>query len=82
MAAHTAAARVLEDGRIELPAEIRRRYGIASGTELTVYESAGALVLLPADVDPIERACGIYAGGPSMAQQLLEDRRRDAERDK
>jgi len=75
-------ARVLDACHLEIPAEVAMRHGLAQGQELDLCEADGLLVIVPAGVDPIERACGMFAGGSSMARQLVEDRRRDAARDK
>jgi AbrB family looped-hinge helix DNA binding protein len=73
---------VSEKGAIVIPKEIRERYGIGPGDKVQVLDWAGriSLVKIPPG-DPIERMRGLLAGGPSMTEALLEDRRWELERE-
>lgn len=42
-------ARVLPDGRLSLPAELRRRHGLAKGGEVLVEDTGDAIVLRTVD---------------------------------
>ena len=42
-------ARVLPDGRLSLPAELRRRHGLAGGGEVIVEDAGDAIVLRTVD---------------------------------
>lgn len=46
-----------------------------------VVDREAILKRFPEGYDPIEAARGMFAGGPSMTEALLEDRRQDRERE-
>ena len=74
--------KVSAKGWIVIPAEIRRRYGIKSGDEVHIVDYAGTLVLVPKLKDPVNDSFGIFADdGPPMTEDLLEERRRERERE-
>ncbi len=52
--------------------------GFREDSALAVSVEDGRIVLQPAD--PIDALRGIFAGGPSMTDELIEERRRDDER--
>lgn len=62
-------------GRVVIPVDIRRRLGIAEGSQLVaVVEGDGVLLLPRAAVK--KRLRGMFADvGTSMAAELLRDRR-------
>lgn len=69
-------------GRVVIPVAVRRRLGIEQGTQLTVLIDGDAVVLVPRET--IEgRLHAIFAGVPmSMADELIEERRAEAEADR
>jgi len=71
----------LEEGKIALPADIRRRFGIEPGTRLELEETADGIVLRPVSEDPAQTAYGMLAHLPSLTEALLEDRRWECERE-
>lgn len=66
-------------GRVVIPAAIRRRLGIEQGTRLAVLIDGEAVVLVPRGA--VERRLhAIFSGVPaSMAAELIEERRAEAE---
>jgi AbrB family looped-hinge helix DNA binding protein len=79
------AARVSGKGQLVIPAEIREKFGIEPGTRVRFVEEGPRLVLvlesLAAKLRMIDAARGITAGGPSMTDSLLEDRRLERDRE-
>ncbi len=77
--------RVSSKGQLVIPAEIRQKFGIEAGTRVKFIEEGPKLVLVPdsiaAKLRMIDAARGITAGGPSMTDSLLEDRRLERERE-
>lgn len=74
-----------DEGTITLPKEIRERFGIKKGQEIRIIDIGEdkirktlTLYVVPPG-DPIERVRGMFRGGPSMTEALLEDRRRELE---
>lgn len=74
---------VSSKGQMVIPAAIRESMGIEPGTRITVLQEGNRLILEPqtlaAKLRIIDELCGLTAGGPSMTDMLLEDRRRERE---
>lgn len=68
-------------GRVVIPAEIRRRLGIGTGTRLAVLIDDEAVVLVPREA--IERRLhALFKGVPvSMGDELRKERRAEAARE-
>lgn len=71
----SAAHKVGQKGQVVIPKELRERFGLLPGVEVSFKDIDGTLQLEP--VRPILSLGGIYAGGPDMAAALLEDRARE-----
>ena len=73
-------------GQIVIPSSVRRKFGIQEGTKfkLEVNEEKFEIVLKPITRETIKKFRGILKmkpGTKSMAQQLLEDRKEDLQRE-
>jgi AbrB family looped-hinge helix DNA binding protein len=72
-------------GQMVIPAAIREELGIEPGTRVAIRVEGGRLVVDPqslaAKLRLIEQLHGYTAGGPSMTDALLEDRRLERERE-
>ena len=69
--------RTLAKGQIVIPADLRKKYHIEQGTELQIMEYGGIIYLIPPAADPIKAAQGFLPSKPSLAGQLLRERRSD-----
>jgi AbrB family looped-hinge helix DNA binding protein len=77
----TNAVAVGRKGRVVIPAAIRRELGIEEGTELVALVEGEAVVLVPRSAIKT-RLRSIFADvGPSMRQELLDERRAEAVRE-
>lgn len=76
-------ARVSAKGAVVIPAAIRRKYGIESGMMVKFMESNGNIRIVPLPKDPIAAAHGFLKDdtGGSLTEMLLEERRRELERE-
>jgi AbrB family looped-hinge helix DNA binding protein len=81
----TTYATVSTKGQLVIPASIREELGIEPGTRVAIRREGPEVVLKPetltAKLAMIKKLRGITAGGPSMCDELLEDRRRERERE-
>lgn len=59
-------AKVMPDGRVSLPAELRKRHGLAQGGEVIVEDAGDAIVLRTVDQ--------VVARAQAMTRRLLGDR--------
>ncbi len=69
--------KTLSKGQVVIPAEMRRKYHIEPGTQLQIMEYGGIIYLIPPVQDPIKAACGLLPSKPSLAAQLLKERKAD-----
>ncbi|MEJ2559411.1 MAG: AbrB/MazE/SpoVT family DNA-binding domain-containing protein [Anaerolineae bacterium] len=74
-------AKVSSKGSVVIPAEIRKRYQIQPGDMLAFVDYGGQLSLIRVPDDPIAAGRGMLKSGPSLTQELLEEHRREKERD-
>lgn len=69
--------KTLAKGQIVIPADMRKKYHIEPGTELQIMEYGGIIYLIPPVDDPVKAARGSLPSRPSLAGQLLRERRSD-----
>lgn len=67
-------------GQIVIPAELRRKHGIKAGTKITFIDTDDAIIIKPVTEESIKRLQGSLKG-KGLLQDLLEERRKDAERE-
>jgi len=72
-------------GQFVIPANIREELGIEPGTRIAIRREGPEVILKPetltAKLATIRKLRGITAGGPSLCDELLEDRRQERERE-
>jgi AbrB family looped-hinge helix DNA binding protein len=76
----TQTVRVGPKGRIVIPARLRAEIGVAPGDELVALAESGGVLLLPRQAIK-ERLRRMMAGGASLTDELLRERREAARRD-
>lgn len=69
--------RTLAKGQLVIPASLRKKYRITPGTALQIFEYGGVIHIVPPVADPIKAAIGCLPKRPSLARQLLKDRKQD-----
>jgi AbrB family looped-hinge helix DNA binding protein len=67
-------------GQIVIPAELRRKYRIKAGTKINVIDTGEAILLKPVTEESLKRLQGRLKG-KGVLKSLLEERRKDAERE-
>jgi AbrB family looped-hinge helix DNA binding protein len=65
-----------------IPAEIREALGIRPGTRIAVLREGNRIILEPVNKEYVRALRGSLAGGPSMTDELLKDRREEDRRSK
>ncbi len=76
-----ATVRVSAKGWVVIPAELRRKYQIEPGAEVTIVDYGGVLTLVPKMCNPVLDARGTLKGDKSLTRALLRDRARDKNRE-
>ena len=72
-----ATVRVSAKGWVVIPAELRRKYQIEPGAEVTIVDYGGVLALVPKMRDPVMNARGTLKGDGSLTRELLRERARE-----
>jgi AbrB family looped-hinge helix DNA binding protein len=75
-------ATVSTKGQFVIPAEIREALGIRPGTRIAVLREGNRIILEPVNKEYVRALRGSLAGGPSMTDALLRDRRDEDRRSK
>ena len=64
-------------GQLVIPADVREALGIGPGTKVILTVEGGRIVLQPVTERLIDDMMGMFAGEPSMADELQAMRRAD-----
>lgn len=72
---------VSSKGWVVIPASLRRRINLRPGTKMQVEEDEGRIVLTPQTEDPVDSLFGSLAEEESLTRDLLEERRREKDRE-
>jgi len=69
-------------GWVVIPAEMRKKYKLAPGSEVMLVDYGGVLTIVPVVADPIKRGRGLLKGQPSLSTSLKKDREFEKKREK
>jgi AbrB family looped-hinge helix DNA binding protein len=72
-----ATAYVTSKGQLVIPAALRRKYGIKTGTKVHFVERAGEIVFQPVTKAYIQAVCGLLSSEEDVGKQLLAERRKE-----
>lgn len=75
-------AKVSQKGQIVIPNRLRKKYGIHPKGEVLITEVNDKIVIIPLLREPVKEARGLLKGGRSLTQALLEERRKERERER
>ncbi|OGR01470.1 MAG: AbrB family transcriptional regulator [Deltaproteobacteria bacterium RIFOXYD12_FULL_50_9] len=70
-------AKVSTKGQVVIPAELRKRHHLGPGASVQIFEYGNLICLAPIIADPVEAAWGALPETPSLADELLQERRKD-----
>lgn len=71
------ASKVTVKGQVLIPGEIRKKLHIEPGSEVRFVEYGNIVCIVPVVKEPVESAWGMLPPEPSLADELLEERKRD-----
>jgi AbrB family looped-hinge helix DNA binding protein len=69
-------------GWVVIPAEMRKKYNLVPGSEVTLVDYGGVLTIVPVTADPVRRGRGLLKGRPSLSDALQRDREVEKRREK
>jgi AbrB family looped-hinge helix DNA binding protein len=70
-------AKITSKGQIVIPAALRRKLRIKTGTRVAVHESDGKLILQPITDEYIDSMRGMLGDTTDMIEQLRRDHHRE-----
>ena len=78
-----ARATVSAKGWVVIPEDLREKCGFVPGQSVEVIDYGGVVSIIPIRADPIRALAAMFAssGGPPWTEELLDERRRERERD-
>jgi len=71
---------VSEKGWVVIPADLRKKYNLRLGAQVSIVDYGGVLALVPAMAKPFRQAAGILKGRTSLTRALLTEHRRERSR--
>jgi AbrB family looped-hinge helix DNA binding protein len=70
-------AKVSTKGQVVIPAELRKRHHLKPGGKVQIFEYGELICIAPVVKDAVGAAYGALPTSPSLADELLKERRRD-----
>jgi len=64
-------------GWVVIPSELRKKYALDPGSEVTLVDYGGVLAIVPTPKDTISYAAGMLKGGASLTKSLLAERQKE-----
>ena len=74
------AVTVSEKGWVVIPAELRKKYNLHPGAEVSIVDYGGVLAIVPTLAKPVRDAAGLLKGPTSLTRALLAERRTERSR--
>ena len=71
---------ISEKGWVVIPAELRKKYSLVPGSEVTMVDYGGVLAIIPAMKEPIKQTAGMLKGNVSLTKALQEEHRKERSR--
>ncbi len=68
-------------GQVVIPAELRRKYGIRTGTKVCFLERGNEIILQPVTEEYFRSLAGLFKRKTSMTKALLRERALDKKRE-
>jgi AbrB family looped-hinge helix DNA binding protein len=68
-------------GWVVIPAEMRKKYNLTPGSEVTIVDYGGVLAIVPVPKDPIKAGRGFLKEKSSLYVDLKKDRELDKKRE-
>jgi AbrB family looped-hinge helix DNA binding protein len=72
---------VTTKGQIVIPSKIRRKLNIKRGTKLYIEEKGDELIIKPVTSKYFEKIAGVLETRGKLSRTLVDERRRDKERE-
>ncbi|HSJ58421.1 MAG TPA: AbrB/MazE/SpoVT family DNA-binding domain-containing protein [Anaerolineae bacterium] len=74
-------ATVSGKGWVVIPKAMREKHGLEKGSRVQIVDYGEMLMIVPLPDDPVEALHGMFAGGPSLTEELLVERGQERARE-
>jgi AbrB family looped-hinge helix DNA binding protein len=74
-------ATISTKGLVVIPADLRRKYGLAPGDRVQIVDYGGVISIVPQLREPVTDAMGMLSGPTSLTSALISERRSESERE-
>jgi len=71
--------KILSGGRVTIPAELRKKYGIKTGTKVFFNEEKDGIVIYPVTSKTIKDGIGFLKTGKGMLKSLMKEKKEERE---
>jgi AbrB family looped-hinge helix DNA binding protein len=71
------AIKLSQKGWLVIPAELRKKYGLKPGAQVSVVDYGGVLAIVPVFKDPISQGAGMLKDKDSLTQAIVEEHRQE-----
>lgn len=68
-------------GWVVIPKALRDKHGLEKGSRVQIVDYGEMLAIVPLPDDPVEVLHGMFAGGPSLTEELLAEREQERMRE-
>jgi AbrB family looped-hinge helix DNA binding protein len=68
---------ISDKGWVVIPADLRKKYNLKSGSEVRIVDYGGVLAIIPAMQDPIKQAAKLLKSEKNLTDVLLEEHRHE-----
>jgi AbrB family looped-hinge helix DNA binding protein len=75
------AIKLSQKGWLVIPAELRKKYGLKPGAQVSVVDYGGVLAIVPVFKDPIKQGAGMLKDKDSLTQAIVEEHRQERQRE-
>jgi len=74
-------ATVSSKGWVVIPAELRKKYDLKTGSQVVLVDYGGVLAIVPALSDAVKESAGILKSEPSLTKALLAEHAEERKRE-
>ena len=68
-------------GWVVIPKAMREKHGLEKGSRVQIVDYGEMLAIVPLPDDPVEVLHGMFAGGPSLTEELIAEREKERMRE-
>ncbi|HEY4690130.1 MAG TPA: AbrB/MazE/SpoVT family DNA-binding domain-containing protein [Anaerolineae bacterium] len=75
-------ATISSKGWVVIPAELRKKYDLKTGTQVVLVDYGGVLAIVPALSNVVKESAGLLKSGSSLTKALLAEHAEERKRER